>query len=214
MNRSRLCDHVVVLGTDVVDAFPEPGHARRRRRLVGATVAALLALGTVLLVVRGAGGRSSVDRGGHGSRPFVAPPVHVIAIALANSPRPDGERTILQRVPEGQSASVRAELAFEPGRSGRVQDATLLIAEPGTHARVGGQGVVDSDYEPVELARGPLTSVASPMTATLTVTIPRSLAPGAYPVFWIYEAVGDPPEQGGSYDPAVVSGQLGVVAVE
>lgn len=199
--------------TTQLDGLDVPSRPRMTRR------AAVAGSAAILLVAGSAAAWQLTDRHGatttaaHAGRPFVAPPVEIRPVTST------GERVgtgtpVLARAGTGTAVRVAAVLSFEPGRAAAVDRAALILTRPGTTAGVGGRDI-DSQYreDRTEIARGPMFGAASPNRVTLTITAPRSLPPGTYPVMYAYRAVGAPVEDGGAYDPSVSSGQLGVIVV-
>lgn len=154
-----------------------------------------------------------IQSAGHlGLGPPDIPPVVIQALSATHQ-RVNGQR-ILARTPAGTPVSVRARLYFRAGPPGRVRDSAIVIAEPGTQPGAGaGSKYTSGYYRAVRIAISALVSASSSEQRFLTVTTPRKLDPGIYPVLTVINTVPLHRQQVEGQTPLQISSELGVIVV-
>ena len=147
-----------------------------------------------------------------GLGPPAIPPVAIKALG-ATKHRVNGQR-VLARTPAGTPVSVRARLYFRAGPPGRVRDTAIVIAKPGSQPGAGaGSKYTGGYYRAVRVAISALVSASSSEQRFLTVTTPRKLVPGIYPVLTVINTVPLQRQQAEGQTPVQISSELGVIVV-
>jgi hypothetical protein len=194
---------------------------RRRRRLIGSCVAACAISGAIATAVVGVGDtsrptslvppRTANPHCCAVMAPARVPDAHVSV--LTRTGRVIDGRPVLARARTGRSITLRAVLSFGSSRPARVDAAALIVAKPGTTAGAGGGPSYDSFYNSTRIAEGQPVAATAPSRRFLSVTTPRDLQPGTYPVFSVMQTGLIPGEEQGIAGPFNVSSELGVIVV-
>lgn len=134
-----------------------------------------------------------------GKRPTLRPPrpPRVQVTPLGENDAQIERMPVLARSPQGISVSVHAVLSFLGPRPAAVENAVRRLGEPGTLPRASDPGI----------------AATSPEQRILSLTTPRDLPPGQYPVFYDFESILMPEQQFGIEGPFHMYGQIGVIVI-
>ena len=117
---------------------------------------------------------------------------------------------VLATARHGAFLTVHATLSFANRTPARVADAALVVARAGTFDVDGGPPT-DARDRRNEVAHGPYYTAATPQMRILSVTTPRSLRPGKYPVLWEYKTLIPIGQTTAEYDTAQSSALFGFI---
>ena len=145
-----------------------------------------------------------------GLAPAVGPGVNVTALG-ATGPTHSAQ-TVLAHTSGLKPVTLRAQLSFRPNHRTRLDGAALVITTPGTSPGVGGPEP-DSNYRGRIVAEGTPIAASAPRSRTLTVTSPKGMAPGRYPVMYVLRTELEPGQTPGLHGPFNISGQIGILII-
>jgi hypothetical protein len=207
-------------------AIAEQSRARarsRRNRLAAGSSALILVTTTALIVLikdlhddrqpttqRVATSPPARPTTNTGVAPAFLPPVRIQPVTRTG--RTLNGQQVLAETRAGSSVTLKARLFFPRRERGRVTAAALVLCQPGTGPGVSPTTAI-SYYQPSRVALGPKVAATAPQERILTVTTPRQLQAGRYPVLWVENTGLLPGQQRGIRGPFTVSGQLGILLI-
>lgn len=168
------------------------------RRAIAASLAVLLVGGVAATAVWISPTRQGPPQAAHisgtraqptpdqGMAPGAPPPV--VITALGGTKQRIGKQRVLVRTVTGIPVTVRARLYFLENRPGRVRDTAIVIVRPGTEPDAA-PDATGAYYRTTRVAISSRVNATSPERRILTVTTPRDLPAGNYPVLTVVYTV-------------------------